>query len=185
MCCDTVITVLMTISDVPGAPDAPLVEDIFADSCTVTWQPPASDGGAPITGYHLERRMVGQTLWIKVNKDPTADLSLKPTLEEGTEYEFRVAAENQAGIGPFSPPSVPITAKNPWDVPGKPGTPEVYNLAGFTLDLKWTAPDSDGGAEITHYFIQYRTSGDTKWKDYNNKEKVWNIVESQTITHNK
>jgi titin len=42
-------------------------------------------------------------------------------LVEGNEYEFRVAAENKAGIGEFSPPSIPIMAKDPWDKPGKPG----------------------------------------------------------------
>ena len=50
------------------------------------------------------------------------DLKVKVTeLMEKNDYEFRVAAENKAGIGEFSPPSKPITAKDPWDKPGKPG----------------------------------------------------------------
>ena len=93
-------------------------------------------------------------------------------LDEGSEYEFRVAAENKAGIGPFSPPSVPIRAKNPWNPPGKPGRPTTSNVAGYTLDLAWTAPEDDGGAEITHYFIQYRVVDSPKWLEYNNQEKV-------------
>ena len=64
---------------------------------------------------------------------------------EGNDYEFLVAAENKAGIGPFSAPSKPITAKTPWEKPGKPGRPETSNVKGFTLDLQWKAPDSDGG----------------------------------------
>ena len=34
-------------------------------------------------------------------------------LVAGVDYEFRAAAENKAGLGPFSPPSMPITAREP------------------------------------------------------------------------
>ena len=107
---------------VPGAPEAPSITDIYYDSCLVTWQPPLEDGGAPITGYHLERRAEGSTRWVKVNKEQIPNLQLKVTdLVESNEYVFRVAAENKAGIGAFSPPSKPIVAKDPWEKPGKPG----------------------------------------------------------------
>ena len=93
-------------------------------------------------------------------------------LLEDNEYEFRVAAENKAGIGEFSAPSESILAKNPWTLPGKPGRPEASNVTGFTADLTWTAPESDGGAEITHYLMQYRPKGSDKWIDYNSQEKI-------------
>ncbi len=139
----------------------------------MAYQPPASDGGSPITGYHVERRIVGSTRWAKINKEPLPDLTTKVTdLVDGNEYEFRVAAENKAGIGPFSEPSKPFIAKDPWDKPGKPGRPDVSDVTGSTMALAWTAPESDGGAEITHYYIQLRVQGSPKWEDYNNKEKV-------------
>lgn len=88
----------------------------------VAWQPPANDGGAAITGYYLERQSEGTSRWVRVNKEPVSDLTLKVTeLVEGTQYVFRVAAENKAGVGEFSPPSQPITAKDPWEKPGQPG----------------------------------------------------------------
>ncbi len=52
---------------------------------------------------------MGDVKWKPANKD-TVVSELTFTLEgtsEGKDYEFRVAAENKAGVGPFSPPSEP------------------------------------------------------------------------------
>lgn len=167
---------------VPSAPDAPTVTDVLSESCTVTWLPPASDGGSPITGYHLERRTTGVTVrWVRVNKEPIQGLTLKVTeLLEGNEYEFRVAAENKAGIGEFSPPSQPITAKNPFEKPGKPGRPVAGDVTSSSVNLTWTAPESDGGAEIFNYFIEFRVEGSTKWEKYSEKEAIAST--SHTVT---
>ncbi len=147
----------VSILAVPGAPDAPTVADILKESCIVNWQPPTSDGGSPITGFHLQRRATTSQHWIKVIKEPLTELSVKATeLVESNEYQFRVAAENKAGIGEYSPPSEPFTAKDPWEKPGKPGRPEASEVTGRTASLTWTAPESDGGAEIFNYIIEYR-----------------------------
>lgn len=133
----------------------------------MNWQPPTSDGGSPITGFHLQRRATTSQHWIQVNKEPLTELSVKATeLVESNEYQFRVAAENKAGIGEYSPPSEPFTAKDPWEKPGKPGRPEASEVTGRTASLTWTAPESDGGAEIFNYIIEYRVQGNTKWEKY-------------------
>ena len=94
--------VMLASTAVPGAPDAPTVAGIFHDNCSVAWQPPSDDGGSPITGYHLERRTTSSARWVRVNKTPVEELTLKVTdLVEANEYEFHVAAENKAGIGEF------------------------------------------------------------------------------------
>ena len=37
--------------DKPGPPEGPLVVDeVFADSCKLTWKPPLDDGNAPVSG---------------------------------------------------------------------------------------------------------------------------------------
>lgn len=102
-------------SELPGAPESPQVSDIFKDCCTITWQAPASDGGAAITGYWLERRQTSSSRWMKVNKEAVTDLTVTDTqLIENNEYEYRVMAENKAGVGPASNASQPFTAKDPW-----------------------------------------------------------------------
>lgn len=71
----------------------------------MSWKPPASDGGAPIEGYVVEFRRKGDVKWMPSKKDIPDCECRAPGLKPGTEYEFRIAAKNKAGIGPFSPPS--------------------------------------------------------------------------------
>ena len=82
---------------------------------TVTWTAPTFNGGSEITGYILERCDTSSETWIKVNKEPTKDLTFKCTdLKEGSEYEFRVVAENKAGLSKPSDVSDRFTAKPPY-----------------------------------------------------------------------
>ena len=132
-----------------------------------SWNPPAHDGGAPITGYHLERRMTSSALWVAVTKEPIREQHFKVTsLVESNEYELRVAAENVAGVGEFSTPSSPFVAQDPWQKPGKPGKPQCSDVTGTSLLLNWKAPAENGGAEIVNYVIEYRKSGDLKWEPF-------------------
>jgi len=79
----------------------------------VTWQPPKEDGGSPVAGYHVERRVTSSPRWIKINKAAISELQLKVTdLLEENEYEFRIMAENKIGVGPPSSPCPPFVAKD-------------------------------------------------------------------------
>jgi hypothetical protein len=44
------------------------------------------------------------------------------------------------------------------DEPGKPNNVEVVDWDKDHADLKWTKPDSDGGAPITGYVIEFKVS---------------------------
>ena len=81
----------------------------------MSWQPPKEEGGTPITGYQLERHLTSSDRWLKVNKDAITELNYKVNdLVEGSEYEFRISAQNMVGVGPPSSPSAPVTAKDPF-----------------------------------------------------------------------
>lgn len=76
------------------------------DWVDLKWNPPVKDGGSPITGYILEKREKGSTRWIKAAETKGPECKAKAEdLDEGTEYEFRVIAVNDAGLGEPSQPS--------------------------------------------------------------------------------
>ena len=141
----------------PSAPEPPVVTEVHAASCVVTYQPPPWDGGAPVTGYILERRTPGpDSEWIRVNDTPVTHLHYTiDNLTPDTEYEFRVAATNKRWESNFSLMSPKILTV---EKPDKPGRPEVMEVIGTSVCLQWTTPHSDGGADVIQYIIMYSTS---------------------------
>lgn len=141
---------------VPSAPDRPDVTEVHATGCTVKYQPPQDDGGAPVTGYVLEYCTPYEPEWIRVNDSPVNVLQFTiVNLTPATDYEFRVAAVNYKGMSEFSPASRTICTV---EKPGKPGRPEVIEVIGTSVHLQWTAPDSNGGDDIICYRVEFRQS---------------------------
>lgn len=54
---------------VPSAPTAPLeVRNLSANSVTVEWGVPETDGGAPLQGYNIAIRDEKKTMWMEVGR---------------------------------------------------------------------------------------------------------------------
>ncbi len=68
-------------------------------------------------------------------------------------------AENKVGEGVPGPASQPVTAKDPWEKPGRPGVPDITAVDRNKIALKWAPPKSDGGSPIFNYVIEYRVEG--------------------------
>ena len=118
------VTVLPFVADKPTAPLDLKVVDRHKDFVSITWKAPRSDGGALITGYVVERCEGSRTSWTKVGQTSSETLRYKATrLTEGTEYIFRVAAENAIGVGEFATTDRPVKA----DVPFGQSTPFYEN----------------------------------------------------------
>ena len=101
--------------DVPDSPKHLQVTDITRDYMTMTWEMPQKDGGSPIIGYIIERCQLPGSRWNRINKENVPDTVYTACdLVESTEYKFRVAAENAAGVGQPCEPTGPIKAKDPY-----------------------------------------------------------------------
>ena len=85
--------------------------DISKGEASLSWSRPRRDGGAPIDNYRIEKREAGGYQWEPVNlTEKVKDTRYKVTgLAEETDYEFRILAENLAGLS--QPSGVSKTAK--------------------------------------------------------------------------
>uniref|UniRef100_A0A672I958 Uncharacterized protein n=1 Tax=Salarias fasciatus TaxID=181472 RepID=A0A672I958_SALFA len=103
-------TIEVNVADIPEAPKELKVSDIARDSITLTWEPPANDGGSDIISYIIEKCPTTADRWIRAGQ--TADCSITIINIFGkTKYQFRVIAENEFGLSPPSNPTEPITTK--------------------------------------------------------------------------
>ena len=128
-------------------------------SLAVTWTAPA-DGGSAITGYDVEWSTDGTNWSAPLDSATTStDTGAAVTgLTNGTPYEFRVAAVNGVGTGPFSTASAFAT---PATVPGVPGG--VSAVAGDSQATVSWQPPANGGAAISSYDVRYSSDGGTTW----------------------
>lgn len=149
---------------IPSAPTGVEVTSASSDSMTVCWKRPETDGGSRIGGYIVEKRDKQGVRWVRVNKKPVYDLRVKATcLREGCEYEFRVFAENAAGLSEPSLPCPFTLADDPKFLPSPPAKPSVIDSSRSSITLSWTKPLFDGGAPVTGYKVEFRKTTEEDW----------------------
>jgi hypothetical protein len=93
--------------------------DIDDHSLTLQWDPPESDGGAPVVAYTVERREKSDKDWNSLGQVPAQGAGKHQMVDdkvvEGKEYYYRVRAVNKAG------PSDPCDHGKPFKIQAKPG----------------------------------------------------------------
>ncbi|XP_053123582.1 immunoglobulin superfamily member 22 isoform X1 [Hemicordylus capensis] len=148
--------------DPPGQASQPQVTDVTKEAVTITWNPPAQDGGSPVMGYIVERRKKGSNLWVPVSKDPIQDTKCKVDgLLEDTEYEFRVIAVNRAGPGQPSSASNSVVARDPIKPPGLVKGLQVADSSNSSISLTWQQPDE--GDPPSGYILEMRAADTKEW----------------------
>ncbi|XP_076471204.1 twitchin-like [Babylonia areolata] len=176
----------LKVCSAPGSPLGPLaVSDVTKSSCKLAWKPPKVDGGARVTGYHVERQEVGKPYWVTVMsncKDTNLDIQ---GLYDDHQYLFRVAANNENGTGDFLETESAIVAKMPFDAPEAPGLPEVTEVGGNFVSLSWEKPKSDGGGRITGYWIEKREHGADLWSRVNQNPCTTNLFNIPSLIEDK
>ncbi|XP_044050814.1 immunoglobulin superfamily member 22-like isoform X2 [Siniperca chuatsi] len=148
--------------EAPGTASQPQVSNITKDTMTVSWTPPAQDGGAPVLGYILERRKKGSNMWLQVNKELLTDTKfIVEGLVDDVEYEFRVTSVNRAGAGSPSTISNAVLAKDPIRAPGLVRNLCVSDSTNSSISLRWTPPEQ--GDEPSGYILEVRPEDAKEW----------------------
>ena len=98
-------------------PDPPIQvagQDPTSKSITVTWKAPDYDGGCAIQGYILEKMLKDGDRYERIIPSLVHGLSyVVKELQEDMEYQFRVRAENAAGVSEPSRSTPLIKAADP------------------------------------------------------------------------
>ncbi|XP_041366543.1 twitchin-like isoform X3 [Gigantopelta aegis] len=158
----------VNVLDKPLPPGGPITaSDMDGQSMTLSWKPPADDGGEPVGNYIVEKKKEGTNRWQKVSSFVSKPTCTVRNLEPGTKYEFRVMAENGQGISEPLETDEAILSKLPFDAPGSPGSPKCMATTEDSITLSWTPPKRDGGSPITGYLIEKKEKGDKKWTKAN------------------
>lgn len=142
----------------PTAPEDRLtVSNIHASGCKLSWGCSKDNGGLPLE-YLVEKFDVTSDAWVKQGMTSNTDL-LVNDLEPGREYDFRVFAINELGESESLQTAKRMTAKNSYTVPLPPMAPDVIAWNERSITIKWNEPIDDGGARITSYHIEARSTG--------------------------
>ena len=135
---------------VPGPPEqVEVTQDGDDPSATITWEPPSSTGGSPITGYQIN--VTGDGFGANQNLNPAARTATFEDLPVNQELTFAITATTAQGTGPAAEVTLTlfgVTAPPPPTVV----TGEVDDATGMAT-LGWE-PAGDGGSPITKYVVR-------------------------------
>ncbi|MFZ4648201.1 MAG: fibronectin type III domain-containing protein [Patescibacteria group bacterium] len=119
---------------------------------TVLFAAPLNNGGLPVTSYTVTSDSGN------ISATGSSSPITVAGLTNGTSYTFTVKANNEVGSSSSSSPQTAVPAT----VPGIPSNLFGVSSEDFQTDLTWDVP-SDGGASITYYEINYKTTGSSTW----------------------
>ncbi len=131
----------------PGAPGEPRPYPLSDEVGTITmsWKPPADDGGAPLLYYVIKEEKRGTTQKCDTNE------CVYRNLTTGGRYSFRVQAVNRVGAGDFSALSRSAQADTK---PGRVQNIRLKDRGDGTITVAWDKPPTNT-SKILDYTITW------------------------------
>lgn len=151
---NTATAVPTQIITVPGSPTL-TATPLSATSVSLSWTPPASDGGTAITGYKIEYTNGTSAYTVLVSNTSSTQTSyIHSGLSTGASYTYRVTAIN--AIGPGNPSNVSTA------VPEDTKTATIVSAVAISptsVKISWVQPSQTYGQMITGYTIDQVING--------------------------
>jgi len=148
----------VTITGTKTAPSAPGSLTAMPGGQTIInlrWTAPSNNGGTIITGYKIEVSTDGSTFTeLESNTNSMATVHQHTGLPRESTRHYRVSAINSAGTSPVSNVARATTGARPARTPRAPTNLTATAFGETAIDLSWTAPSDNGGAEITGHRIE-------------------------------
>ncbi|XP_053572962.1 myosin-binding protein C, slow-type isoform X2 [Bombina bombina] len=91
-------SIYIQIVDLPGPPQAVVIEDVWGENVALEWKPPQDNGNAAITGYTIQKADKKTMEWFTVLEHYHRTSATISELVIGNEYYFRVFSENMCGL---------------------------------------------------------------------------------------
>lgn len=88
---------LVTVTARPTPPGKVAIKILLGNTVTLSWAPPEDDGGCKIGNYIVEYFRIGWNMWLKAATCRQLAVTLNDLIP-GSEYKFRVKAENPYGV---------------------------------------------------------------------------------------
>jgi hypothetical protein len=148
----------VTPRTLPGAPTigAPTAG---TGSATVRWTPPASDGGAPVTGYGI--RVYAGGIVVHAVDAPVGTSFEVTGLTDGTAHEFDVHAVTAAGPGPVSARSAAVTPRSEFVAPAVTARSPAANATAVAQGTNVTATFGEPVAGVDGTTVRLVKAGTT------------------------
>eukprot|EP00606_Chrysophyceae_sp_TOSAG23-5_P001088 GSChrysophyteH2.ASY1.ANO1.1406.1 assembled CDS len=148
---DKIIKTWYLTPRVPAAPDPPRVISHTDKTVILAWTAPAAFN-LDISAFYIQYRVYGRNYWEPlpdepaVTAPPTSRSKTLKGLISGTQYHFRIRAQNLMGIGTWSIPSKLM--KTELGVPDKVEMPRLCGCSIDTMTIYFFTPNPDtfGGA---------------------------------------
>lgn len=141
---DDIASFLVTVTAKPESPGKVKLKMSVGKSATLTWTPPSDDGGCKIGNYIVEYYRIGWNVWLKASTTRQLTTTLNDLIE-GSEYKFRVKAENPYGVSEPSVESdilvIPDSKKGNPDIEEPPVAPKRRTLSPLrSIETRGTSP---------------------------------------------
>lgn len=145
----------------PSSPQNLQATAVSSSQINLGWTAPSNNGGAPVTGYKIERSADNGTTWSTVQSNTGSTLTTYSDagLAHSTAYTYRVSSINSIGTGmPSNKASATTMNAVPTPPAGLAAKPAITQI-----NLSWTAPSDNGGTPVTGYKIERSTDSGTTW----------------------